>query len=38
MRFARQIRFMGVDEALHEAGAENGDVVEFLDFQFEYEE
>ena len=38
MRFARQIRFMGVDEALHEAGAENGDVVQISDFQFEYEE
>ena len=38
MRFARQIRFMGVDEALHEAGAKNGDTVQILDFQFEYEE
>ncbi|SCC09127.1 GTPase ObgE [Weissella bombi] len=38
MRFARQIRFMGVDEALHAAGAQNGDTVQILDFQFEYED
>jgi GTP-binding protein len=38
MRFARQIRFMGVDEALHAAGAKNGDTVQIVDFQFEYED
>ncbi|WP_195332398.1 GTPase ObgE [Weissella cibaria] len=38
MRFARQLRFMGVDEALREAGARGGDTVQILDFQFEFEE
>ncbi|TYC50674.1 GTPase ObgE [Weissella muntiaci] len=37
MRFARQMRFMGVDRALAEAGAEAGDTVRLLDFAFEYE-
>ncbi|MCW0952763.1 GTPase ObgE [Weissella ceti] len=37
MRFARQLRYMGVDTALHEAGAQNGDTVQILDFQFDYE-
>ncbi|MBM7618084.1 GTP-binding protein [Weissella uvarum] len=38
MRFARVMRKMGVDDALREAGAKNGDTVQILDFQFEYEE
>jgi len=38
MRFARQLRFMGVDEALREAGARGGDTVQILDFQFEFED
>ncbi|MBS0950030.1 GTPase ObgE [Weissella minor] len=38
MRFARVIRKMGVDDALRKAGAKNGDTVQILDFQFEYEE
>ncbi|ALI33190.1 GTPase ObgE [Weissella cibaria] len=38
MRFARQLRFMGVDEALRDAGARGGDTVQILDFQFEFEE
>ncbi|QOD86633.1 GTPase ObgE [Weissella viridescens] len=38
MRFARVMRKMGVDAALHDAGAKNGDTVQILDFQFEYEE
>ncbi|TVV34333.1 GTPase ObgE [Weissella cibaria] len=38
MRFARQLRFMGVDEALRYAGARGGDTVQILDFQFEFEE
>lgn len=37
MRFARQLRFMGVDRALADAGAEAGDTVQILDFAFEYE-
>ncbi|SUP61363.1 Spo0B-associated GTP-binding protein [Weissella viridescens] len=32
------MRKMGVDAALHDAGAKNGDTVQILDFQFEYEE
>ena len=38
MRFARQLRFMGVDEALRDAGARGGDTVQILDFQFEFED
>lgn len=36
LRFARQLRSMGVDDALREAGAENGDEVAILDFRFEF--
>jgi GTP-binding protein len=35
-RFARQMRGMGVDEALREKGAENGDIVRLLEFEFEF--
>ncbi|MGE7918427.1 GTPase ObgE [Viridibacillus sp. NPDC093762] len=35
-RFARQLRGMGVDEALRERGAENGDIVRLLEFEFEF--
>ncbi|WP_017381194.1 GTPase ObgE [Paenisporosarcina sp. TG-14] len=35
-RFARQLRGMGVDEALRENGAENGDIVRLLEFEFEF--
>lgn len=38
MRFARQLRFMGVDEALRDVGARGGDTVQILDFAFEFEE
>ena len=38
MRFARQLRFIGVDEALRDAGARGGDTVQILDFAFEFEE
>src|SRR5699024_4628055 len=34
-RFARQMRGMGVDDALRERGAENGDIVRILNFEFE---
>lgn len=37
-RFARQLRGMGVDEALRENGAENGDTVRLLKFEFEFVE
>lgn len=36
LRFARQLRTMGVDDALREAGAENGDEVAILNFRFEF--
>ena len=35
-RFARQMRGMGIDEALRERGAENGDTVRLLEFEFEF--
>ncbi|CAH0418219.1 GTPase ObgE [Periweissella ghanensis] len=36
LRFARQLRSMGVDDALRAAGAENGDEVAILNFRFEF--
>ncbi|WP_413627119.1 GTPase ObgE [Fructilactobacillus vespulae] len=36
MRFSRQLRGMGVDDALREAGAQDGDLVGILDFTFTY--
>ena len=38
MRFARQLRSMGVDDALREAGAQSGDLVAIDDFTFEFVE
>lgn len=35
-RFARQLRGMGVDDALRKKGAENGDSVRLLDYTFEF--
>ncbi|GGJ67370.1 GTP-binding protein [Anoxybacillus voinovskiensis] len=35
-RFARQLRSLGVDEALRERGAKDGDVVKLLDYEFEF--
>lgn len=35
-RFARQLRSIGVDEALREAGAKNGDRVRIFEFEFEF--
>lgn len=35
-RFARQLRGMGVDKALREFGANDGDIVRLLDFEFEF--
>ncbi|MEH7106614.1 GTPase ObgE [Bacillus sp. JJ1764] len=35
-RFARQLRGMGVDDALRQRGAKNGDIVKLLDFEFEF--
>ncbi|WP_125703245.1 GTPase ObgE [Lacticaseibacillus daqingensis] len=38
IRFARQLRSLGVDDALREAGAETGDLVAIDDFTFEFVE
>jgi GTP-binding protein len=35
-RFARQLRGMGVDDALRERGAKDGDTIRLLDFEFEF--
>lgn len=37
-RFARTMRLMGVDKALRDKGAENGDTVRIADFEFEFVE
>ncbi len=35
-RFARQLRGFGVDDALREKGAKDGDIVKLLEFEFEF--
>lgn len=35
-RFAKQIRDLGVDQALREKGVQNGDTVRILDYEFEF--
>ncbi|MDY7221736.1 GTPase ObgE [Halalkalibacterium halodurans] len=35
-RFSRQLRHMGVDEALRQRGAKDGDLVRLLEFEFEF--
>lgn len=35
-RFARQLRGMGVDDALRERGAKDGDIVRLMEFEFEF--
>ncbi|MGG3469273.1 GTPase ObgE [Neobacillus pocheonensis] len=35
-RFSRQLRGLGVDEALRQRGAKDGDLVKLLDFEFEF--
>ncbi|NYF25000.1 GTPase ObgE [Sporosarcina sp. JAI121] len=35
-KFSRQLRGMGVDDALRERGAKDGDTVRLLDFEFEF--
>lgn len=35
-RFALQIRNMGIDDALREAGCEDGDTIRLYDFEFEF--
>lgn len=36
MRFVRQLRSMGVDDKLRKRGAQNGDLVRIVDFEFEF--
>ena len=36
MRFARQLRGMGVDDALRAAGAKNDDTIQILDYSFQF--
>lgn len=36
MRFARQLRRLGVDDALREKGVQNGDTVRIFDYAFEF--
>lgn len=36
LRFARKLTKRGVDEALDEAGAQDGDIVQIVDYQFEF--
>ena len=36
MRFSRQLRGMGVDQALRDKGAQSGDLVQVEDFVFEF--
>jgi GTPase len=38
IKFARTLRFMGVDDALREKGAKDGDIVRILNFEFEFQE
>ncbi|MFV8826877.1 GTPase ObgE [Alkalihalobacterium sp. APHAB7] len=35
-RFARQLRGMGVDDALRQRGAKDGDIVRLLEYEFEF--
>jgi len=35
-RFARQMRGMGIDEALRQRGAKDGDIVKLMDYEFEF--
>lgn len=38
LRFTRRLRKIGVDEKLEELGAQEGDLVRILDFEFEYKD
>ncbi|WP_342541122.1 GTPase ObgE [Heyndrickxia sp. FSL K6-6286] len=35
-RFARQLRSMGIDDALRQRGATNGDIVKIMEYEFEF--
>ena len=36
LRFTKRLRKMGIDDKLEEMGAQEGDIVHLLDFNFEY--
>jgi len=36
LRFSKKLRKMGIDEELEKMGAQDGDIVRILDFEFEY--
>lgn len=38
MRFAKKLKYMGIDAELKSMGAKEGDTVRILDFEFDYEE
>jgi GTP-binding protein len=38
MRFARQLRGMGIDDALRARGAKDGDIVRIANYEFEFVE
>ncbi|TDQ37972.1 GTPase ObgE [Aureibacillus halotolerans] len=38
LRFARQMRSLGVDDALREKGAKDGDIVRIMEYEFEFVE
>jgi len=38
IRFAKQLRGLGIDDELKKLGAKDGDIVRILDFEFEYRE
>ena len=38
MRFSRQLRTMGLDDALRQAGAQDGDMIQLFDYEFEFVE
>ena len=38
LRFARQLRTMGIDEEMRERGAKDGDLVRILKYEFEFVE
>ena len=38
LRFSNKLRKMGIDDALKEKGAKEGDIIKILDFEFEFKE
>ena len=38
LRFSNKLKRMGIDEALKEKGANEGDIIKILDFEFEFKE